>query len=93
MWGIGEKNACGWRWMPNPPYSHLYKNECAAHDKAYEAGGSEQDRMDADMDFHLGMIERMKRLPLHSQRIGFTWACIYYLAVRLFGWITFGRNS
>ena len=56
---------------------------CDAHDEAYQRGGSRRDRLAADRELRY-CLWRAGR-PLAAQ--------IYYLGVRLFGWLFFNFGS
>ncbi len=52
---------------------------CGAHDQAYAIGGNRRDRRQADRHFRRCILQAGR--PLVAQ--------IYYLGVRLFGWLFF----
>lgn len=84
------KNHCGWRWVPiKPPYWFFHTASCEIHDQNYEEGGTASDRLRADVGFLWRMIQDANRLSANKKKVAVTWACLYYFAVRLFGWITF----
>ena len=70
-----------------PPYAHYFKSCCNAHDAAYDAGGTENDRAYADRWLYRHMVKLANEYEDSPEKI--TWlvfvAFLYYTCVRIFG--------
>lgn len=86
-------NGCGacsgfWKWL-KPPHKKFFIEECNRHDEAYNAGGTEADRKQADRALFFAMC--MKSVEYYKDRktVALWWfvtlALLYYWAVRLAG--------
>lgn len=70
-----------------PPYAKRYYVPCVIHDDAYERGGDESARKEADIT----LFHNMQRVSRSHSRMPLTlvWftliALLYYASVRLFG--------
>lgn len=70
-----------------PPYARRYYVPCVMHDDAYERGGSDAERKQAD----IALFNNMQKVSRSLTRKPFTlaWltfiALLYYVSVRLFG--------
>ena len=70
--------------VPDGPWAEV----CKRHDEAYKKGGTPEDRKKADK----AMLKEMIQTALSHDHCWFTivilvsWAQLYYVAVRLFGW-------
>jgi hypothetical protein len=70
--------------------SNLFNASCLVHDACYQRGGTEIDRMDADR----GLYRRSILNAASIQNVGYMWyyitvATVWYLGVRVFGWLFF----
>lgn len=72
-----------------PPYWYFQDASCKIHDDNYKKGGTKEDRLKADVGFLKYMILDARYLPYKQKRKAVLWACIYYMFVRAFGWVTF----
>lgn len=78
--GVNGLGVWGIRWLP---YKQKFDIPACAHDKAYDVGGDQKDRLKVDKNFLRDM------LPLCVNRWQLLWAGIYYHMVRIFGWAFF----
>lgn len=84
--GLGKSKAT---WL-RPPYWYFHNASCKIHDENYEQGGSRMDRMTADIGFFRRMLEDANKLPtLTEKRKAVYSAIIYFLIVRVVGWLSF----
>lgn len=73
-----------------PPLWFLFNASAKIHDENYENGGTRLDRMTADIGFLWRMCQDANRLEnLKEKRKAIYTAILYFILVRLFGWITF----
>lgn len=73
-----------------PPFWSFHTASCLIHDQNYEAGGNKMDRMTADTGFLWRMLsDANKQESLQKKKLAVYTAIVYFLAVRLFGWISF----
>ena len=92
-----EKNAfgngCGPAWFPdwlvNLLFGWFFEASCRRHDFAYSRGGSPSDRKAADKGFFKAMLRDAKRLSGYQRWLASVVAVVFYLLVRLFGWLAF----
>lgn len=88
-----EPNYIGFKWTQNfikPPLWFLFNASAKTHDDNYEAGGGRMDRMTADVGFLWRMLSDANKQPtLWKKRLAVYTAITYFIAVRLFGWISF----
>jgi len=82
---------CGFGKSPfiKPPYWAMHRASCFIHDQNYAKGGTRADRLKADTGFIRRMMADIDPLPYNQKRKAYFSACVYYIAVRLFGWIAF----
>lgn len=84
-------NGCGcergWFKYIKPPYARKYYLPCVLHDTAYEKGGGDQQRKEADMALFANMQKVSRRH--NNNPFALAWftliALLYYVSVRLFG--------
>lgn len=87
-----EKNYCGFKKAVfiKPPFWSFHTASCKIHDENYEAGGSSIDRMTADTGFLWRMLhDANKQQTLFKKKLAVYTAIIYFIAVRIFGWMSF----
>ena len=85
-------NYCGYgkSMFLKPPFWSFHNSSCKIHDRNYKIGGTRMDRMTADMGFLWRMCQDAnKQETLSKKRKAVYSAIVYFLLVRLFGWITF----
>lgn len=81
-------NGCGVELFSyHTPYHKLFNECCCCHDACYDLGGNGKDRFKYDRKFLQLMIPKCQS----------TWhviiAMLYYLLVRLFGWLFFNYKD
>lgn len=73
-----------------PPYWSFHNASCKVHDDNYKKGGTRDDRMKADIGFLWRMCEDANQQEkLNKKRKAIYSAIVYFMLVRLFGWISF----
>ena len=86
-------NGCGacrgfWKWL-KPPHKNFFQEVCNAHDKAYEIGGTKQDRKQADKQLFFDMVYKTVDHFRDRKATAMWWfvtlAFLYYLALRIAG--------
>ena len=86
-------NSCGPTWMPEKLnkilFGWFFHASCDEHDKNYTAGGSEYDRLLADIFFLADMITDVLRLPWLQKLPASILMVLYFLAVRFLGFMSF----
>ena len=91
-----EINYCGFgkSVFIRPPFWALQSASCKIHDDNYKKGGTEEDRLTADVGFLKYMLKDISSMVCYKhKRKAVLWAVIYYLLVRAFGWITFNTKK
>lgn len=86
------KNYCGFKkaMFIRPPFWSFHTASCFQHDRNYTQGGNRMDRMTADVGFLWRMLSDANKQPtLWKKRLAVYTGIAYFLAVRLFGWISF----
>ncbi len=81
LWRAGV-NGCGVFGI-KPPFFDKFQACCELHDAMYDLGGDGKERFKADKRLLVDMVERSTGSWL------MTWCFIYYLSVRMFGWLFF----
>jgi len=86
-----EINYCGFgkSVFIRPPFWALQSASCKIHDDNYKKGGTEEDRLTADVGFLKHMLLDISDMPYQRKSRAAFSACVYYLLVRTFGWISF----
>ena len=87
-----EINYCGFgkSMFIKPPFWSFQNASCKIHDDNYKAGGNIMDRMTADTGFLWRMLEDAnEQKELLNKKKAVYSAIIYFILVRLFGWISF----
>lgn len=87
-----EINYCGFgkSIFLRPPYWSFHNASCKIHDDNYEKGGTRLDRLTADVGFLWRMCQDSnEQTEYKKKRAAVYSAIIYFLLVRLFGWIPF----
>ena len=82
-----ETNGCGAAksWL-RPPYGIFFKASCDKHDVYYNKGGSEIDRLKADIFFFMFMIVDTWKIEKRPKRFYYQlWSFIYFIGVRYRG--------
>ena len=94
-------NGCGacrgfWKWL-KPPHKNFFKQVCNQHDKAYEIGGSKQDRKRADKQLFFDMVYKSVDHFRDRKATAMWWfvtlAFLYYLALRIGGKGNFNKKK
>ncbi len=83
---MSEPNGCGSQDSDLDPPELIFHESCNEHDKAYEKGGTELNRMRGDDAFLGNMMGDVKRRPWYYRPFYGTAALTYYAAVRVGGW-------
>ena len=80
-----------------PPYAKLFYTACVCHDDDYEKGGDSRHRRYADRKLYCRMVELVRRKCETIHPMKATWlfvvALIYYISVRIFGWIYYNTKN
>lgn len=85
LWRTGI-NGCGVFGI-KPPFFDKFQACCELHDAMYDLGGGKKERFRADKRLLVDMVERSTGSWL------MTWCFIYYLSVRMFGWLFFNYKA
>lgn len=79
-------NGCGGKGsIIRPPYGLFFESSCNKHDFSYWVGGTEEDRIKADIGFFRAMLEDCQRFTGTTKTKYIVWAHVYFMAVRAFG--------
>ena len=81
LWRAGV-NGCGVFGI-KPPFFDKFQACCELHDAMYDLGGDGKARFKADKRLLMDMVERSTGSWL------MLWCFVYYLSVRMFGWLFF----
>lgn len=81
LWRVGV-NGCGVFGI-KPPLWRKYQACCELHDAMYDLGGDGKERFRSDKRLLMDMVERSTGSWLMM------WCFVYYLSVRMFGWLFF----
>ena len=73
-----------------PPYWAFQNASCKIHDESYDKGGTKEDRLKADVGFLWRMIQDANLLEKDKKKAVYS-AILYFILVRMFGWMTFNR--
>lgn len=86
-------NGCGPQWLPESIagflFGWLFDASCRRHDFAYDRGGLESDRLKADNGFFKAMLSDATRLTGSKLLVAILLTGLFYLLVRIFGWMAF----
>lgn len=88
-----KPNGCGAANSKFNPPDLVFKSACDDHDEAYDLGGTNTDRKQADERFLSGMKASVRKRPWYYRPFYYTSAYTYYAAVRLFGAEHFNRET
>lgn len=84
---IIQFNGCGGKSSAiKPPYALFFESSCLKHDYSYWIGGTEEDRITADIGFFKAMLKDCERLTGLQKTKYIIWSHLYFIAVRTFGW-------
>lgn len=89
-------NYCGFghSQIIKPPYWALFTADCKIHDDNYKIGGTKEDRFTSDLGFFWRILSDVNKVENLNKKKRATYiAILYFLAVRVFGWISFNFNS
>lgn len=75
-------------WL-KPPRVTFFEASCYLHDKGYEEGGNELRRLICDTFFYIHMLNDINKYCLKNKYFYISWATLYYILVRLWGWVIF----
>ncbi len=89
-------NGCGPSWIPcwltNLLFGWFFKASCNKHDEGYIQGGDEIRRFECDWKFLKAMRNDINRLKWYGQPLLLV-ALVYYVLVRMFGWLYFNYRK
>ena len=85
LWRAGV-NGCGVFGI-KPPFFDKFQACCELHDAMYDLGGDGKARFKADKRLLVDMVERSTGSWL------MLWCFVYYLSVRMFGWLFFNYKE
>ena len=85
LWRAGV-NGCG-VFGVKPPFFDKFQACCELHDAMYDLGGDGKARFRADKRLLVDMVERSTGSWL------MLWCFVYYLSVRMFGWLFFNYKG
>lgn len=85
LWRAGV-NGCG-VFGVKPPFFDKFQACCELHDAMYDLGGDGKARFRADKRLLVDMVERSTGSWLMA------WCFVYYLSVRMFGWLFFNYKE
>ena len=80
-------NGCGSKGsIIKPPFAIFFKSSCDIHDVSYLQGGTEEDRVEADIGFFRYLLNDCNRISNRTKRYKYLiWCYLYFIAVRTFG--------
>lgn len=81
--GVNGCGVCGVR----PPFFDKFQACCELHDAMYNEGGDGKARFRADKRLIVDMVNRSMGTWLMM------WCFVYYVAVRMFGWLFFNYKA
>lgn len=85
LWRAGV-NGCG-VFGVRPPFFDKFQTCCELHDAMYNEGGDGMARFRADKRLIVDMVNRSTGTWL------MLWCFVYYVAVRMFGWLFFNYKA
>lgn len=87
------KNYVGFDWIQDiihPPFWWLYTASAKIHDENYAKGGTSKDRLRADLGFFYRILDDANKIEdIKQKKKAVFIAILYYILVRMFGWIAF----
>ena len=90
-----NQNYVGFSWLQRwiyPPMWWLVNSSAYIHDKNYATGGNKEDRLKADIGFFWRAFEDANKIEDYKKKKRAVMIVIlYYILVRLFGWISFNK--
>ena len=90
-------NGCGPSWMPRKIawlfFGWWYEASCDKHDVGYNKGGDEVRRFECDWKLLLAMLSDATRLKWYARLLAYPVAILFFVLVRLFGWIYFNYTK
>lgn len=73
-----------------PPFWSFQNASCKIHDENYKEGGNKEDRLTSDAGFLWRMLQDAnKQKCMSCKKKAIYSAILYFLLVRIFGWISF----
>lgn len=91
-----RNNYVGFSWLQkwiHPPFWWLVNASAFIHDQNYKKGGSKIDRLNADIGFFWRAFQDANKIDSFTQkRFAIAITLLYYVLVRLFGWISFNYH-
>ena len=90
------KNYCGFKkaMFIKPPAWSFHTASCKIHDDMYSIGGNRMDRLTADVGFLWRMLsDANKQETFSKKKLASYTAIIYFICVRMFGWISFNYHE
>jgi len=77
-----------------PPFWSFQNASCKIHDDMYKSGGTSIDRLTADTGFLWRMCQDAnQQQTLLKKKMAVYSAILYFIAVRLFGWLSFNYKK
>lgn len=87
---------CGPSWLPTIIrailFGWFFEASCRRHDQGYARGGSEVDRLYFDTKFLMAMLRDTREGHKAFMLFKLILAFLYFIAVRLGGWISFNYH-
>lgn len=77
------------RWIKSILFDWFFEASCNKHDVGYILGGNEMRRLYCDWRFLQAMTRDVKRLNPVLMPFAMLEALVFFLLVRLFGWMSF----
>jgi len=88
-----KPNGCGPAWLPSwikaLLFNWFFEARCNKHDTGYAQGGDEIRRFECDWKFLRAMFSDAKRQPCYLKPLYYAMAVLFFVLVRLFGWLQF----
>lgn len=82
-----DTNKCGFKIIQaivKPPYRAFFNASCQIHDDNYTIGGTEADRLKADLGFLWRMLEDCNKIEdYNKKKKAVRHAILYYILVRV----------
>lgn len=92
-----QPNGCGPSWLPELIktllFNWFFEASCDKHDTGYTEGGDEIRRFECDFKFLRAMLSDAKRQPWYTLPICYAMAVLFFVLVRLFGWLQFNYEE
>lgn len=94
---LQEKNYVGFNFLQkffHPPFWWLFNASAKQHDENYNLGGTNFDRLTVDTGFFWRMLQDANQQTTYSKKtLAVFTAMLYFIIVRLFGWVTYKKKK